>query len=244
MAQWKKMLRSLGLTESESSIYLLSLEMGPVPVQDIARKANVSRMTTYTAIESLTEHGLMSSVQKGKKTLYAAESPERLISFVHTKIRAVETTLHEVQDALDELKLKQRGEKPIVKLFEGDEALNAIQDDIVASRPGQIDEFGNFDEIRKIYPREQRAEFFKKMEKFRHTDRSIVLQTEQTDTTAHKDMSKVLLDTDKYKFFGDILVYNDKVALSTFRGKQISVLIQSQDLADTFRAFFDLSMKK
>src|SRR5438552_3905136 len=70
MVHWEKLLRSLGFTESEAKIYLLSLEMGATPVQDLAKKAKVSRVTTYTVIESLMADGLMSTVQKGKKNLY------------------------------------------------------------------------------------------------------------------------------------------------------------------------------
>ena len=82
MAQWEKLLRSLGFNESEAKLYLVSLEMGPSPVQDIAKKAKVSRVTAYAAIEKLNEFGLMSTAQRNKKHLYAAESPERLVSFV------------------------------------------------------------------------------------------------------------------------------------------------------------------
>lgn len=245
MTQWNQMLRSLGLTDSESTIYLLSLEMGPSPVQDIARRANVSRMTTYTAIESLTGHGLMSSVQKGKKTLYAAEAPERIIGVIHSKIQEIQNTLREAEGSLVELKLKQHGEKPIVKLFEGKEALNAIQDDITSSAPSSIDEFGNIDEINKLYPHEDRSEFYKKIEKLEYKDRAILVTNKQLkDRSARPDSIVVHLDPEKYKCYGDVFVYGNKVALSTFRGKQISVLIESQELADTFRAFFDFALNK
>ncbi|HEX9113717.1 MAG TPA: helix-turn-helix domain-containing protein, partial [Nitrospirota bacterium] len=64
MLQWNTLLRSLGFTDSESKIYLISLEMGPSSVQDIAKKADVSRVTTYAVIESLAKHGLMSTLEK------------------------------------------------------------------------------------------------------------------------------------------------------------------------------------
>ena len=46
MTQWNNLLKTLGFTESEAKIYLISLEMGPASVQDLARKAKVSRVTT------------------------------------------------------------------------------------------------------------------------------------------------------------------------------------------------------
>jgi sugar-specific transcriptional regulator TrmB len=108
-------------------------------------------MTTYTVIESLTKHGLMSSIQKEKKTLYIAEPPERLVAFVQKKMTHMEETLLSVKTAIQELKLLQKGDKPIVKMFEGEEALKAIQEDLVTSKPEKIDEFGNRDELLKLY---------------------------------------------------------------------------------------------
>ena len=152
MTQWKKLLKTLGFTDSEAVLYLASIEMGPAPVQDLARRAKVSRVTTYAVIESLSERGLMSSVEKGKKKLFVAESPERLVSFVHGRVTEMQATLKEVEGTLNELKLMQKGEKPVVKLFEGREALKAIEDDLLATKPEMVQEFGNVDAIKQLYP--------------------------------------------------------------------------------------------
>jgi len=40
-------------------------------------------------------------------------------------------------------------------------------------------------------------------------------------------------------FFGDVFIYGNKLALSTLRGKQIAVLIESEEIAKTLRHFFD-----
>ena len=100
MMQWNTLLKSLGFTDSEARIYLLSLETGPSSVQDLAKKAKVSRVTTYAVIESLKKHGLMSSVEKGKKTLYTAENPERLVSYVQSRMQVMQNTLREVESAI------------------------------------------------------------------------------------------------------------------------------------------------
>lgn len=108
MAQWEKLLRSSGFNESEANLYLTSLEMGPSPVQEIAKKAKVSRVTAYAAIEKLNEFGLMSTVQRNKKHLYAVESPERLVSFVSGRIQEMRATFEEIKDSVSELKLMAR----------------------------------------------------------------------------------------------------------------------------------------
>ena len=244
MTQWKKLLKTLGFTDSEAVIYLASIELGPAPVQDLAKQANVSRVTTYAVIESLSERGLMSSVEKGKKKLFVAESPERLVSFVHGRVQEMSATLKEVESTLGELRLLQKGEKPVVKLFEGKEALKAILDDVVASKAKHIDEFGNLDEIIRYNSRLELMPYYKQLDANKTHTRGYYLAKEQEMKPGRTSHSTEVLDPSKFSFGGDIFVYGSKVALSTFRGKQISILIESQDIADTVRAMFDHMSKK
>lgn len=238
MAQWTKLLKTLGFTDSESKIYLISLEMGPSSVQDIAKQADVSRVTTYAVIESLTKHGLMSSVQKGKKTYYTAEAPERLVAYVQTRMKNMESTLKEVESAISDLKLMQGGEKPVVKLFEGPEALKAIHDDILLSKPQQLEEFGNLDEINGLYGGSDLDSFKERLARLNPKIRGFMLTAGETKLHG-KATNITKLSKEKFNFDGDVLVYANKVALSTFKGRQISVLIESKILADTMRAMFD-----
>ncbi|MCC7357030.1 hypothetical protein IT408_00800 [Candidatus Uhrbacteria bacterium] len=238
MKKWTTLLKSLGFTDSESKIYLITSEMGPSSVQEIAKRADVSRVTTYAVIESLTGHGLMSSVQKGKKTYFTAEAPERLVAYMQMRMRNMESTLKEVASAVDELKLMRGGEKPVVKLFEGPEALKAIHDDVLLSKPKQVYEFGNLDEINTLYEGTDLDTFKQQLARMSPEIRGFMLTRGELKSHG-KNVVNVKLSKEKYSFDGDVLVYGTKVALSTFKGRQISVLIDSHILADTMRAMFD-----
>jgi len=240
MTQWNNLLKSLGFTDSEARIYLISLEMGPASVQDIARKAKVSRVTTYAVIESLTERGLMSSLQKGKKTHYSAESPERLVSFVQSRMKEMESTLKEVEMGISDLRLLQRGEKPVVKIFEGQEGIKAILDDIRNSNSTMIYELGNVDAIKNIFPQLEAVKPLKQELSRRHVSAKAIYLSK--NEFIPRPLSEVHFLPDDYNFTGDITVYGNKVALYTFKGKLISVLIESEELAQTFKEFFRLAL--
>jgi sugar-specific transcriptional regulator TrmB len=241
MTQWKKLLHSLGLSDSEATIYLASLELGPASVQDIAKKSHVSRVTTYAVIESLTERSLMSSVEKGKKHLFAAESPERLVAFVTARLKEMETTLHEVQGAIDELKLIQRGEKPVVKMYEGSEALKAIETDILMTKPKTIEEFTNLDAIRTIHPPETREAYFEQFAKLKPKSRAILLARGKPPQPVSADSDQIVIPRDlDLDFKGSLMTYGQKkVALCTLEGKLIAVVVESEALAKTVHALFD-----
>lgn len=239
MRDWKALLRKLGFTEGESAVYIAALEMGAATVQDIAKKARVSRVTTYAAIERLVAQGLVTTVTKGKRTLYHAEPPKRLIEVVSRHVAAIESTLEDIKDNVDELSLLQGGEKPVVKVFEGTEALQAIQEILLATKPQQIDEFANFDLLRKMYPIEDRKEFFKKLAQFKPRTRGVGMLS--GELAAPDPSGKIIhLNPDKHNFFGDIVVFADKVAISTLKGKQVAILIENKDIADMLRAAFDV----
>ena len=60
-------LTSLGLKDKAAAVYLASLEIGPSPVQPIAKKAKVVRATTYVVLEELMQMGLVTKYKEGKK---------------------------------------------------------------------------------------------------------------------------------------------------------------------------------
>ena len=240
MNQWNKLLKSLGLSDSEANIYLISLEMGPAPVQDIAKKANVSRVTTYTVIETLMKDGLMSTVQKGKKNLYVAESPERLVSFVRSRVDRMEATLEEVKASLNDLKLLQRGEKPVVKMFEGEDGIKAILDDMLHSNVDRIFEFANLESVRRVFSREALKPYADELTRKKLPVTAIYAKPASIVDRPNIDLH--VLPEAEFPFDGDIVVYGNKVAFFTFRGKLLSVLIESEDLANTVKQMFRLAL--
>ncbi len=239
MEHWGKLLNSLGFTDSEAAIYLLSLEMGAASVQNLARKAKVSRVTTYAVIESLASHGLMSSVQKGKKKFYAAESPERLLSYVRKRLEGMETTLREVEQLLPHLKLLQRGEKPVVKLLEGKEGIEALQVDLTETAPKSIDEICNRSAIGEIFTAQDLQPFRSKLDSMGVIGRMIYSGTPQGGTRKGTSIKHIVQSP--IPFTGDVMIYGSRVALATFKGRLIVVIIESEELAQTMRALFELA---
>lgn len=234
-------IKSLGLLESEVKTYLAALELGPSTVLEINKKIGLSRQAIYTAIESLIDQGLMSSVEKGKKTLYTSESPERLRSFAEAKLKKMEATVREIKDISKDLTLIQKGDKPIVKMFEGPEGFIALREDIIKSRPKTIEEIANDDAISELSMDENmQQELKRKLEQMNAKSRVLVLSKDKvTSDRAGKTIKQIPLN--KVDFTGDILIYGNKIALSGLKGKMIGVIIESQEIAQTLRSLFELA---
>ena len=233
-------LKSLGLLESEVKTYLATLELGPSTVLEINKKIGLSRQAIYTAIESLITLGLMSSVEKGKKTLFAAESPERLRSFAESKLKKMESTVREIKDITKDLTLIQKGDKPVVKMFEGKEGLVSLLQELVNTKPHHIDEFTNEDAIAKILTDNDLRPIKDYLDKSRATT-NLLSKSSNTDGNIRKFTKRKVLTRKDIDVNADISVYNDKVAFMTFSGNGISVLIDSKDIADAVRSLFKLA---
>ena len=110
----QKLFTSLGLSPTETKIYLSSLELGPTSVQEIAKKAKISRTAAYDAIESLQKHSLLSTFERGKKHYFAAEDPESAVAHFKTELSNMQAQLENLQRVLPELKMMTGGERPTV----------------------------------------------------------------------------------------------------------------------------------
>jgi HTH-type transcriptional regulator, sugar sensing transcriptional regulator len=234
-------LKTLGLLESEIKTYIATLELGPSTVLDISDKTDLSRQAIYTAIESLVKQGLMSSVEKNKKTLYAAESPERLKSFAQTKLKKMEAIINEVNLISDDLKLVEKGDKPIVKMFEGKEGIISIHDDIAQTKPQFIDDFVNDDALSKLLNEEDVAPLKHRLDKLNINTKALTISSE-TPSDIHRKLKTIKhIKRKDINFDGDIVIYGDKVALTSLQGKIISVIIDNPSIAQSLRELFKLA---
>ncbi len=244
MFHWDQLLKNLGLSENESALYLASLENGPKTVQELAELTKLSRVTVYSLVDSLKNQGLMTSVEKGKKAFFAAEPPQRLLNFGEQRLQNMKATVSEIKAGLNELDIKAHGERPSVKLFEGSESMKALAEDIVHSKPKELYEFEDLEAFRKIPAKDAPVEEIYKNLVQMKTSRKLVYGVKTVPPRKYSNYEEVYsfgLDED---LDGSILSYNNKLALSVYKGKQMLVLIESPELARTFKKLMNLLIDK
>jgi len=137
-------LRKLGLKEKEVNVYLAALELGFSSVQNIAKKAAISRPTAYEIIKELTGKGLMKEVKKqgttqGERTFFAAESPDNLLGLLRVQKREIEEKEREFVRIISALRAKYNiaGQSEI-RSFEGKNEIKVLLDDFSQSQTANI----------------------------------------------------------------------------------------------------------
>ena len=91
-----KELKSSGLSENEAKVYLAALELGETSVYRLAKKSGVKRTTTYLAVESLKEKGLMSGYNRNNVTICYAENPKKITDHLEKKKRSLDKIMPEL----------------------------------------------------------------------------------------------------------------------------------------------------
>ena len=235
-------LNELGLSDKEAEVYLAMLELGPSSVQDIAKRAGVNRSTTYVMIEGLKKHGLVSTYEKGKKIVFAAENPQKLLSIVSEHMGLLEAKRDRISKTLPRLLaiFNAVEDKPRVRFFEGDAGLVSMREEIVLSKEPlwelyAIDEM--LMDLVKVEP-EKRIEGSKKL------NGRALISVKPGFKVPYFDMTGVEvreIDYKKLPFTGDLAIVGSTVYILSHKGRSLGVIIDSADIAEVIRALYEMA---
>lgn len=239
-------LQQLGLSDKEAKTYLASLGLGSASVQEIAKKAGLKRPTVYFAIEQLIKKGLMSFFEKGKKRFFSAESPERLVSLISAqkrKAQSLEESLQKVLPGLNDV-FDLTGEKPRVRFFEGKEGLKVLQEDFLKSNVKNLENIYPRDDFIKVFSEAERKKYVASLIKKKVRVRTIYTsKSKPVQLISNPYAERKFVSHEKFPFSADITIYGNKVAIGTFKGKLVGVIIESKEIAETLRLVFNLAWK-
>ena len=239
----ENILSSLGFTESETKTYLAGLAGGPQTVLDIVKRTGFSRQTTYEAIEGLKRRGLMTTSQRGKKTFYASEHPQRLITYAKRQ----ESEMNEIVQTLEssvvpKLEAHMGGERPVVKLFEGKEGIYAIIEELRASGMQELYEVVDGDAMLKVITDKDLIPFRNELRRLRTKTRSIISGNFRPAPKGIP-VSRKVLPRSEGGFKTNVEITKDLVCFVTFAGRMHSVSIRDPNIAKTMRMLFRYARK-
>jgi len=245
MTDLKRQLMEYGFSEKEASVYLAMLELGPSSAQEIAKQAGVNRATTYVMIESLKRRGLVSSLERGKKVCFVAESPQHLLVLMRQEEQRVEQKRHRFESLLPQFMALFRAvdDKPRVRFFEGDEGISAGRE--------AIEEIlrGNKSAYVFIHYDKDMVDLAKTNEHVRHRlastvkDVRILYSTDDgvdpPEFRSHVQARKIPAHVQP--FSGELNIYDSVLMLAVASPRPMLVIVESPGFALLMKRFFELS---
>ena len=247
---FEKELKKLGLKDKEAAVYVACLQLGPSPVQQIARKAKVVRATTYVVLEALENQGLVTHYKEEKRTLYSAEPPRQLTRLLEKEREVIDEKQHDLELMLPELQIlmKAAGDRPSVRYFSGIDGLRAIRREMVMySEAGDV--------WYSFTPTDHLEAVFGKGGELTYTEQRVAKGIRAKTLFATKSMSlkedllsvrdnlveRRFLPARYYRSASGMTIYRDRVAIGVFVGKVGGVIIESQLIADMMRSLFEMA---
>jgi HTH-type transcriptional regulator, sugar sensing transcriptional regulator len=90
-------LQNIGLSDSESRLYLVGLELGPTTILNLSKVSEIKRTTIYGMIDSLVTKGIFEIQIDGWKKLYTASSPQNLQSLIQKNYQNLLTIIPQLE---------------------------------------------------------------------------------------------------------------------------------------------------
>lgn len=245
-------LKKLGLKDKEAAVYLTCLQLGPSPVQQIARKADVVRATTYVVLESLMSRGLVAKYKEGKKTLFTAEPPQMLMRLLEKRRENINEQRHDLELLLPELQVMVKTAKgrPTVRYFDGLEGLRTIRREMLMySQPG--DTWYNFSPYDHLYALLGVDEKSYAQQRIAKKIRSRTIFSTKSENLKQKLITafgeafteRRFVSFDLFPSPSGMTIFRDRIAIGSFTGKIGGVVIESAEMADMMRRLFELAWR-
>ncbi len=240
----EKELQEIGLQEKEAKVYVAMLELGKATAQDIAKKSDVNRATTYFVMENLMKRGLASAIDEGTRQYFIPEEPSQLEAIFEKQRIEFESRRGRVVGLVAELSernaLKTR--KPVVKYYLGKEGLlrmaNSGYKNIYG---GEIATAFSQEELTKYISPEERFTVRKKRSKNKVKSRAILNPTE-SEVNYEPGDAVIPIGKHERSFPGDVTIYGDMVQLISYED-MTGIVIENKNIATTLRTLFDMAFE-
>lgn len=235
-----KKLIEFGLTIKEAEVYLTLLQGGEATADQLAKSSKLNRSTTYVQIKQLTEYGLVSTFKRGKKTFFAAESPNNLMRILEQRKLQISHQEAEVAQLVPDL-LKLFGssvDRPAVRVFEGKEGMASMRSAILDAKPECILTVIRYNQMQKVFSEEEMIQYTKKRQSL-GIESWVMYSYEEGDDFKPFPLQKLKrIKSEDLPFGSDMYIYNDTVAFASTSKQIVGVTITNADIATTVRALF------
>lgn len=238
-AKLQQILENLGLEAKEARIYLATLEVGGGGVLEISRKANVERVNTYYVLDRLIKQGLVYESSRGQNRAFMAISVDKLEGIMQSRLEDLQKSMPILRSIENSNEVK-----PKISFYEGVEGIKRVFEETLKLKAGE--EIVAIVTVEHMYETMQDwvPKYLEKRIKKGITMRVIAEDSEQARVHANNDKNElresVLVDKDKFPFSNEINIFGDKMMIASYKDL-MGVIIESREVANTQRAFFELA---
>ena len=240
----EKLLESIGLSKTESKIYLSLLEKGEQKTSEILKSINVNSGRIYEILDNLQSKGFISQTTKNKVKYFSAAPPTILQDYIKNKEKTIESQKQEINNLLPKLmkRFSKETSKTEIQIFTGKQGMKSSYE--ILFQEGKKDKnlyitgTSKQFEFKKwlptlmdtyVYPNRKRLKL--KIKKLMN----IEAKKQKLPKTDKSEIKYTNLDSlTSYEILGDIII------IQILQGDTIHLVIKNKQVAEDFKKQFML----
>lgn len=241
----QNILKQLGLSDAEVKIYLALNARGALTANELTKTAHLKRPTTYYALRSLKERGLVKSGNAPGVERFQAEPPQSLEAVVAVRQKELLGLADDVRSIVPELTKGKPSDSglPAVSFYEGEEAMKQAIMETVYCRGRHIDSIAPSDNFFWQVGQKFSAGYIAERVARKITTRNLWEKplTPEIMTKSYKGISQVRLLPKEMvgKFRSTIFLYDDCVMYISSKGGGYVLVVKSAEHHQMMKAIYD-----
>lgn len=239
-------LRNIGLTDGEIKVYLALIRLGETTSGPLIDESGISPSKVYSVLDRLAKKGLASHIMKRKTKYFKAADPNRLLIHIKEKESELKSQEAKIKQLIPILELQNNSAitQETAQVYDG---LKGIQ----TARERTLKIMNKGDEMWIIgisrTPYEgSMTPYFKDYHKRRYEKgiKCRYLYNEYARVPHGEESAKYPLS--EVKYMPEVVthswmeIYADTVTIGINKGKSFSVVIQNQEVANSFKTYAKL----
>lgn len=246
MDKINQILSDIGLTQTESTIYLIGLSYVSVGVNELEKQTNIKRTTIYHALDTLMQKGLVAKKETVGRLAFSMTKPENIEKLLDQRIIMLQEqkkALADIVQLLDQ-RAEQKETKINVSHFEGIEGVKLVVEEALYCQSRHWDIIAPAKNFFSEFNAEYARYFIETRKKRNITARSLwekdfIERRALTPEEIKQRSPRCLPEIMHGKFKSVIILFDDKIALISSLKEVSAILIKSQEIYNTFLTLFD-----
>jgi len=243
---FESQLHQLGLTEGEAKVYEALLALGASTVGPVVKRSGVAYSNIYEILERLIEKGLVSFITKEKTKYFQAAEPGRLQEYLEKKEDEIKKNKSLLSDILPQIQeLQKVAPKENAEIFIGLKGLMTAYENLSQGIKKNDKLYFFYMHDPKYYEISEKFyikswKLFKKLQITGYGISNIEYKKTKLAESYPKFIKQKYVD---FPVPANIDLFRDKLLLISWGERPLGILIQSQQIVDTFKQYFDVVWK-
>ena len=245
-----EILEQIGFSKGEIKVYFAMLELGKSTIGPISKKAGVTISKVYPIIEKLAKKGLSNYIIKSGTRYFQASSPKEIISYLDEKRELIEKEKKDIINLIPQIEKRQKLalEAQNAEVYETFDGIRTLYNDILQTLKENEEDFIAFTLGHEEYNFKESEYFFNEYDSKR---RDMKIKVRMLGFEEQKLFLKKMTKEDKniiikylpYKLPTGVIIFGNKVATLTWQETPRAFVIQSKQVADSYKEFFESMWK-